>query len=67
MYSFLFPDVVLGVCMCNPPSQENLQCWIKELQERYSCLSNLNIIYDLSLEDPDNSNDFNSAVLPASS
>lgn len=46
--SFLPPDVVLGICMCHPASQEGLQCWIRKVQERYSCLSKASIIYDIS-------------------
>lgn len=45
---FLSLDVVLGLCMCEPSSQESLQHWIKELQDQYSCLSKAAIIYDLS-------------------
>lgn len=48
-YSLSFSlDVVLGLCMCEPSSQESLQRWIRELQDKYSCLSKAAIIYDLS-------------------
>ena len=42
------PDVVLGLCMCQPFRQESLQHWITKLQERYPTLAKATIIYDLS-------------------
>ena len=50
--------MILGVCMCRPPTQDSLSAWINHLQKLYPTLENATVVYDVTvLEDMFNENE----------
>ena len=62
---FFSAGAVLGVCMCDPATQESLQDWLGALQETYPSLSKATVVYNIrKMESSDSSNDANIQLPP---
>ncbi|XP_011404145.1 PREDICTED: evolutionarily conserved signaling intermediate in Toll pathway, mitochondrial-like [Amphimedon queenslandica] len=48
------PDgIILGVCLCQPPTQESLTLWIQTLQEEYPLTKAATVVYDVTVLNED--------------
>lgn len=47
----LHAGIILGVCLCQPPTQESLTLWIQYLHNDYPQLKNATIVYDVKVLD----------------